>query len=314
MVARPRRVRRVSRSVALIGAPTSAGAYAPGQEDAPGAVRDAGLAEQLRRHGVTVVDHGDIPRWRWRPDRESPRAMNPRPVADAIRAVAEKVARAIGEGHLPLVVGGDCTIELGTVTGALTHVDAPRLLYFDAHPDMNVPDAVTDGSLDWMGVAHLLALDGALPALAGLGDRQPLLDPSDVVLFANDPRRSTAHERRTIAELGIEHVPQERVLADPLAAADDAVAAVTRDGAAYLVHFDTDVIDFGDLPLAENTDKNVGLSFATAMDCLEELLAGDRLAAVTVTELNPHHGEPDGATVREFVGGLARSLGHALAR
>jgi arginase len=77
------------RSIAIIGAPTSAGAYSPGQEEGPQAMRDAGLADGLRERGLEVVDLGDVPRFRWRPDRERPRAMNVPAVASAIVAVAE---------------------------------------------------------------------------------------------------------------------------------------------------------------------------------------------------------------------------------
>src|SRR3954453_84640 len=72
----------------LIGAPSSAGAFAPGQEDAPGALRDLGLVGQMRDAGLDVVDLGDTPRFRWRPDREQPLAMNAGAVREAALAVA----------------------------------------------------------------------------------------------------------------------------------------------------------------------------------------------------------------------------------
>jgi arginase len=295
------------RSIAIIGAPTSAGAYSPGQEEGPQAMRDAGLADGLRERGLEVVDLGDVPRFRWRPDRERPRAMNVPAVASAIVAVAEKVASAVDAGHLPLVLGGDCTIELGTVLGMRRHLPSLRLVYLDAHPDLNTPESVVDGALDWMGVAHLLDIPGALPELAGLGPRMPLLDDDELVLLGNSPLRTTEHERRVIAERGIANVPEQVVAAGPAAAAEEALRLV-GDGQSYLVHLDTDVIDFAELPLAENTDRNVGLAFETVMRTLDGVLAGDGLAALTVSELDPHHGAPDGTTVRTFVGRLTASF------
>jgi arginase len=298
----------VQRSIASIGAPTSAGAYSPGQEDGPHAMREAGLLEGVRDAGFEVVDLGDIPRLRWRSDRERARAMNVGAVASAVLAVAEKVARAVADGHTPLVLGGDCTIELGTVLGMREHLPSLRLVYLDAHPDLNTPESVVDGALDWMGVAHLLGIPGALPELAGLGSRSPMLDVGELVLLANSGRM-TEHERRVIAEREIANVPAERVAADPAAAAAEALALV--GGNPFLVHLDTDVIDFADLPLAENTDRNVGLQFETVMRALDGLLANDGFAALTITELNPHHGEPDGSTVRTFVERLTASLAFA---
>jgi arginase len=295
----------MQRSIAIIGAPTSAGAYSPGQEDAPQAMRDAGLADGLRARGVEVVDHGDIQRVRWRTDRARPRAMNVAAVAAGIRAVAGKVSVAASEGHLPLVLGGDCTVELGTVLGMRERLASLRLLYVDAHPDLNTPESVVDGALDWMGVAHLLGLPGSLPEISGICLRHAALDPDELVLFGTSTR-TTEHERRVIAERQIAVVPDERVAADPEGAAHEALALVGNHQ--YLVHLDVDVIDFADLPLAENTDRNVGLPFEHVMRALDVLLADDGLAALTVSELNPHHGEPDGQTVRTFVSRLTSSL------
>jgi arginase len=299
----------VQRSIVIIGAPTSAGAYAPGQEDGPQAMRDAGLLDGLREAGLDVVDLGDIPRFRWRPDRDRPRAMNAAAVISGVLAVAEKVSRAAAEGRVPLVLGGDCTIELGTVLGMRTHLPSLRLVYLDAHPDLNTPESVVDGALDWMGVAHLLGIPGTLPELAGLGSRSPMLDVDELVLLASS-RRTTEHERRVIAERQIASVPEDRVAADPAAAATEALALV-GNGSRFLVHLDTDVIDFAELPLAENTDRNVGLPFETVMRTLDGVLAGDGFAALTISELNPHHGAPDGTTVETFVSRLTASLAFA---
>lgn len=296
----------MSRSIAVIGAPTSAGAYSPGQEDAPEAFREAGLVAALSGAGFDVVDRGDIPKWRWRPDRESPRAMNKAAVAEGIAAVAAEVGAAAAAGQMPLVLGGDCTVGVGTVAGMRPALDRLRLVYYDAHPDLNVPSAVPDGALDWMGVAHMLGLPDAVPEVVAAGP-SPALGVEELLLFANSAPRCSEHELRVIAERGVANIPEAEVAADPIAAAECAAAwAGEADG--YLVHFDTDVIDFAELPLAENTDRNVGLSFDTVMSALEVLLAGERLAALTITEANPHHGEPGGKTFRTVVERLVQAF------
>jgi arginase len=110
-----------SRPLGLIGVPTSAGAFAPGQEQAPRALRDAGLVESLRRSRVRVHDHGDSEVWRWRPDRGRPRAQNLEQVVAIVRNTAERVAEAVAQNEVTLVLGGDCTVGMGTVSG---HVDS----------------------------------------------------------------------------------------------------------------------------------------------------------------------------------------------
>ena len=75
------------------------------------------------------------------------------------------------------------------------------------------------------------------------------------------------------------------------------------------MHFDVDVLDFLDAPLAENTDRDPGVPLEGAARALAALLADERVRAVTVTEFNPHHGDADGATTRRLVDVLATAFG-----
>jgi arginase len=284
---------RASARLAVIGAPTSAGAFAPGQEDAPDALRAAGLLDALRVGGRDVVDRGDTPRFRWRVDHAEPRAMNADAVVAGVRAVAERVAEAIGEGDQPLVLGGDCTVGIGTVAGAIAAGAQPRVVYFDLHPDLNTPSSVPDGAFDWTGVAHMLDIEGADDRLAGAGPRRPLLTDDDVIFLGADPKQCTPHERAVIEARGLQLVE--------VAAAQEAIAG----NRPFLVHFDVDVIDFSDVPLSENTGRGIGIGFDAAFAALEVLLAHEALLGLTITELNPHHGADDGSEVRRFAERLA---------
>jgi arginase len=103
------------RSISVVGAPSSAGAYAPGQEQAPRALREAGLITGLTERGVGVQDRGDLPLQRWTPDASSPLARNIDRVVANIARVDELVRSALADGDLALVLGGDCTTRLGTI-------------------------------------------------------------------------------------------------------------------------------------------------------------------------------------------------------
>jgi arginase len=295
------------RQLALIGAPTSAGAFAAGQEEAPVALRDAGLLDALADAGIDVVDLGDVPGLRWRPDPGS-RAMNVAAVARVAGHVADRVREARARDRLPLVIGGDCTIELGTVTGFADEPAAPGLLYFDPHPDLNTPETVPDGALDWMGVAHLLDVPGAVGELAAVGGRRPMLEPDALLLFGASDERSRPEERATIDRLGIPVITETEVAGDPAGSATEAVRRLTARTGRYLVHFDVDAIDFADAPLSENTDRNVGLTLADALAALGELLRAPALAGLTVTELNPHHASAVPGLLARFVTGLVATL------
>lgn len=101
-----------NRRIGLIGAPSSAGAHWPGQDKAPHALRDAGLVERLKSAGPGLMDHGDSPRARFRPD-PGRHSQSLDRVVGVARSVGEWVEAAVREGEIPLVIGGDCTIELG---------------------------------------------------------------------------------------------------------------------------------------------------------------------------------------------------------
>jgi arginase len=294
--------------IALIGAPTSAGAFAPGQEDAPAALRAAGLVEALRADGRAVDDRGDTPLFRWRVDHDEPRAMNAGAVVETVRAVAARVHDAVRAGELPLVLGGDCTVGVGTMAGAVAADADPRLIYLDLHPDLNTPDSVPDGALDWMGVAHMLDVDGADDRLAAAGPRRPLLRDDDLVLLGAGPEQCTAAERERIAERDLRPIGVGALRSDPGAAARAALERATAGGRRFLVHFDVDTIDFSDVPLSENTGRGIGVGFDAALAALDVLLGHDALLGLTVTELNPHHGASDGSDVARLALALAGTL------
>jgi arginase len=296
----------MSNRLVIIGAPSSAGAYAPGQEKAPAALRAAGLLEFLSAGGITVDDLGDISGFRWRADKANPRAMNANAASTVAKATAERVASALAADAAVLVLGGDCTVELGTVAGALRRTQSVGVVYIDLDTDLNTPESTRDGALDWMGVAHMLGVEGTVPELAALGPRVPMLRPEQVLFFAND--NVEPFERQVIEELGIAEVRLAEVAADPSSAAEAVATGWARQFERLLVHLDLDVLDFLDMPLAENNRRNAGLRFDQLMTALRPLLCAPNWAVLTVCELNPDHGESDGSTLRTFAGALADAL------
>jgi arginase len=296
----------MSPPLAVIGVPTSAGAFAPGQEQAPAALREAGLLEALRQTGVVIHDRGDREVWRWRPDREHPRAQNLGKVIEIVRDTARRVAESVGAGDSTLVLGGDCTVGIGTVAGHVESGERVGLVYFDAHADLNVPGSVRAGALDWMGMAHLLGEDGAERELVEAGTRVPLLEPEQVVLFGWGPEQAQRREREATERLSIEIVAADEARADATAAAARARALLEDRVDRILVHFDVDVIDFTDMPLSENPGRNEGLAYEDAARALAVLLRSPRLRGITITELNPAHTEEGAGGIERLVRDIAR--------
>jgi arginase len=286
----------------VLGVPTSAGAFTPGQEAAPAALREAGLLTALAERGVEVRDLGDSEVWRWRPDRERPRAQNLEAVAEIARGTAARV-EAAADGPL-LVLGGDCSIELGVLAGQLARAESVALVYLDLHPDLNTPESVVEGTFDWMGMGHALAVPGAEPELTGIGPRTPLLNDDQVLFLGYGPERAKPFELDQIVRRGLAAIPVDEVASDPEATARRALEFADRFDR-LLVHFDVDVVDFNDAQLSEDAVRGDGLTLDAAIRALSVLTASERLAAVTVTELNPYHGDEEGQTLRQFASMLA---------
>jgi arginase len=289
------------RTVTVIQAPTSAGGYAPGQEDGPGALLGAGLIERLHAAGVATCHGGAVSEFRWRPDPDSPRAANASVVVDRAGKVASLVRSAPAEDTI-LVLGGDCTVGVGTVAGLGFGLglggEMLGVVYVDRHADLNVPDSTVDGALDWMGVAHMLDIDGAVPELAELGGQHPMLGSEQISFLGLGPH--TDFEARVIADRGLPVVNVASAAADPRGSARLALSPLAACDA-LAIHFDVDLVDFLDAPLAENTDRGTAPSLSACGEMLSELLADARVRALTVTEFNPHHGARDGDTTRRLV-------------
>ncbi|MFB9364008.1 arginase family protein [Actinoplanes nipponensis] len=284
----------MNRQWSLIGAPSSAGAHTPGVEQAPGALRAAGLLRSL--DGVT--DLGDIPGFRWRPDPSRPTAQNAPTVARVARDVAAAVAAVPGT---PLVLGGDCTVTLGLVAGA----GAPALVYVDGGPDLYTPQTRLNGNLDAMGLAHMLGLPGAAPEVAAVGGATPMLTPDRVVVYGDDLPVGDP-ERDLVDSLGLTYVPGSEVHADAAAAAGRARAAAEGAADHFVVHFDVDVLAFGAAPFAD-VPEPLGLSLDEAGTTLSILAASPRFAGLSITEVNPDH-LPEPTDLQPLIAMLAKAL------
>jgi arginase len=297
------------RRAGVIGVPTSAGAFGPGQEQAPAALRQAGLVQLLRDSGLEVSDYGDREVWRWRPDREHPHAQNLGRVVEFVDDTAARVVESILAREITVVLGGDCTVGIGTVAGHVERSDGVGLIYFDLHADLNIPTSAPPGALDWMGMAHMLGDEGAERELVEVGSRVPLLAPEQVVFLSWGPEQARPHERETIDRLELEAIPVDEVRDDPAGAAKRALD-ILGGADRLLVHFDVDVVDFTDTPLSENTGRNEGLPYERAAAALAVLLASPSLAGITVTDLNPDHVEEGAGSIerlaRDLAGGLAQ--------
>ncbi len=293
----------------LIGAPSSAGAHAPGQEKAPVELRKAGLINDLTQAGLNIEDCGDLPGHRYTNDPGSPKARNINTVVDNAKRVMEFVSSTVADGDKYIVIGGDCSNGVGSITGAMRDKSIRSgVIYLDMHGDLNTPETVDSGALDWMGVAHLLGADGTIKAYSELDGYSPVLKNEQIVLLGWDYQGCNSDsEREAIIRRKINVVFLDELIKNPIAAANKAIKLLGEVDQ-ILVHFDVDVIDFAKCPLSENYRHGEGCSLEDAKTAISTIADTDEFKGITVAQLNPDHGEENQKTLKQFSKALASAL------
>jgi arginase len=272
--------------VALIGAPTDVGAGVRGASMGPEALRVAGLREALQARGLVVHDRGNLagPPNPWQPALDGYRHL-PEVIAWN-RAVHEAVHAECAAGHLPILLGGDHCLAIGSISAVARHCRAAgkglRVLWLDAHADFNTCALTPSGNLHGMPMACLC---GHGPeALVALGGATPAIDARQVrqigVRSVDPGERRFVHEQglevydmRHVDELGMRHTME--------------VALATLDANTHLhVSFD---VDFLDPEIAPGVGTTVpgGPTYREAQLCMEMIADSGRLGSLDVVELNP---------------------------
>jgi arginase len=278
--------------VHVLGVPLDHGAGRRGVGMGPAAVRIARLLESLERVGVRATDRGDVEVRG--PETEEVGAENARYLGVVSRACADLAARVeeiIDEGNLPLVIGGDHSIALGTISGvsaALREEGASEppefgVLWFDAHADINTPETSPTGNIHGMPVALLL---GKGPEeLTSVAYAGPKLRPSRLVQIG---LRDLDHEeKRRLRTSEIHTFTMDDIDRRGMATVMEEAIRLACDGVDFLhVSFDIDVLDPTVAP-GTGTQKKGGLTYREAHLALEMVAETERLRSFELVEVNP---------------------------
>jgi arginase len=231
------------RTIGLLGVPTNSAGKIDGVARGPIALREAGLVDALRRH-TELHDYGDVTLPDPSPTRASrSHVIDPAGLDALVARVRDAVAPILQNGHLPLVVGGDCPLLLGCLA-ASSERDPVGLLFVDGHEDAYLPVQSSTGEAADMELAFALGLADASwsPELAGL---LPLVAPTDVrVLGARDAEVLRAEGVASLRDR-VALVDGERLAADP---AQIAAAACASFHQPWWFHLDLDVLSTQALP------------------------------------------------------------------
>ncbi|MFI5183667.1 MAG: arginase family protein [Vicinamibacteria bacterium] len=291
-----------SGKVAVFGVPSAAGGIAPGMERGAFALREAGLLGALRKDAA-VVHLSDLSLFPFQDDSEHPHCRNVALAACAARATADEMARALAEGFT-LVIGGDCSIVVGTMGGARAFLGVPvGLIFIDANADLNTPETSPSGRLAGMALAMATGLGPEEMTMAG-GVR-PAVDPDHVALVGF--RALDRGERPRLGALGLALPATAARTLGMRATAALALDAVNNDAGPIVVHFDVDAIDPEAMPAKAATTPGEGFTWREASDLLTALMASPRVIALELTEFVPDR-DPDGACARRLVELLARVM------
>jgi arginase len=268
--------------VAVIGAALDLGAGRRGVDMGPSAIRYAGLSGRLQGAGIEVEDHGNV---------EAALAETQASGADRARfldailetclRVASEVEDARSTGLIPLVLGGDHSIAIGTLSGLATSGPG-GVLWLDAHGDLNTPETTPSGNVHGMPLAAVLGVCGGAFARDGL--RLPAVDPSRVALVgvrSLDPGEQTLVRELDLAVYTISDLDRRGV--EPVIA-----EALERISGGSFVHVSVD-LDVVDPEVAPGVGDPVrgGLSYREAHLAFELVAEAGVLDSLELVEVNP---------------------------
>ena len=272
----------MSTDIRLIGVPMDLGQDLRGVDMGPSALRYAGLAARLERLGHTVHDAGNI-QVAVRgtvPDRNGGPAFVPE-IIETCQHVYEAGRQAIADGCLPLFIGGDHSIAIGTI-GGVTHDRPAGVIWIDAHGDFNTPDTSPSGNVHGMPMATLMGQ--GLPELVNLGREGAKLEPENVMLLGI--RDLDLQERQMLRKSRIGVYTMREI-------DERGMAEVTREALRRLNHveclhvsLDMDSIDPMYAP-GVGTPVRGGLTNREAHLVMELLADDGRVGSLDVVEINP---------------------------
>ena len=268
---------------AIIGAPLDLGAGRRGVDMGPSAIRYAGLEERLTALGVDCIDRGNVETAVAEATAEhDSRARFLPAIRATCEGIAELVGAALDEGRIPIVLGGDHSIALGTLGGLASRRGPGAVLWFDAHGDLNTPETTPSGNVHGMPLAAALGRGG--PGFESPSWTLPALQPEWVAVIG--ARALDAGERALIGELGLAmHTMSEL---DRRGIETVVSEALERAAGAPFAHvsLDMDGLD-PDVAPGVGTPVRGGLTYREAHLAMELVAESGLLCCLEIVEVNP---------------------------
>lgn len=274
--------------IAIIGAPMDLGAGRRGVDMGPSALRLAGLNEKIAALGYEVEDLGNVvvdqpetspvghPSARYLPQ-----------IAHTCMRLAEMVESAAGRGRVPLVLGGDHSVAIGTIAGMSRHFRARQnkmgLIWIDAHADMNTPESSPSGNVHGMPLACSIGLGPA--ELTEIGGYAPKVEPGSVAIIGL--RSVDQVERGTVRGTGVHAFTMRDIDERGLrSVVSEAIEIVSAGTAGFHLSLDMDAVDPREAP-GVGTPVRGGVTYREAHLAMEILCDSGLVTSLEVVEVNP---------------------------
>jgi arginase len=269
-------------SITIVGAPISLGAGKRGVDLGPSALRYADIGESLSALGHPILDLGNIP-VPYPPDLgPDPKLRYLATIAAFCADVADRVADAVAAGRIPLILGGDHSLSIGSVAGSARGREI-GLIWIDAHGDFNTAEISPSGNIHGMSLACLTGHGHS--DLTGFSGRIPAINPAHVALVG--VRDLDPGERQALRDSGVRCFTMQDIDRRGFSAVmEDAIRIVSRAADGFHVSFDLDVIDPREAP-GVGTPVPGGISYREAHLAMEFIAVSGRLVSIDLVEDNP---------------------------
>jgi len=276
----------MNHNISLIGAPTDIGAGSRGASMGPEALRVANIIPVLEHLQLNVLDRGNLsgPSNPWQPPVDGYRHLNE--VVAWNTAVHDAVYAELGLGRLPILLGGDHCLGLGSISAVARHCrdvgKKLRILWLDAHADFNTNTLTPSGNIHGMPVACLCGYGPDV--LTRIGGQVPAISPKWVRQIGI--RSVDEGEKRLVHEAGLDVFDMRYIDEMGMRSAMEMALALVDANTHLHVSFDVDFLD-PDIAPGVGTTVRGGPSYREAQLCMEMIADTGRLASLDVMELNP---------------------------
>lgn len=277
----------LEKRVSILGVPLGFGAELEGVDIGPAAMRVARINKRIAQLGYEVRDLGDLRIERPLQQAEPGEKLKYlRVISHACEELSVEVKKILEGGELPVVLGGDHSIAIGSISGASSAFrernETLGLIWFDAHADMNTPETTPSGNIHGMPLAVVLGYGAQ--ELTGIGGFTPKLDPR---LCAHIGARDVdPEERELIRRLGMRFFTMREIDERGMSAVmDEAISIASRATGGYCVTLDVDALDPGDAP-GSGTLVRGGLTYREAHLGMEKIAEAGGMRMLEIVEIN----------------------------